>query len=206
VSDWYDEPKAVVKSISTSPRAGRFSLKDVPESAAERVRLFDRAWKKLSDEQRAFLEAWAKARFNKSRTLRHMGGNAPNQATEWRWGKNQHYAFVKKVMLRENTTSVLDRDRLAAVQEDCVQDLLEPQPILYMGEHTGFYENKAGAAAKVVADQLRLGGHLRDEQTLAPVVGPGLVIQVTSKIGEVISQVTVGVAPALPPPEDWFDA
>ena len=193
--DDIDSPVALVKA----PVA-------LAEDPIARIRAFDSAWEQLSPDQREFLTVWKKARFNKSRALRNMGDNAPNMSTEWRWHKNEHYAFVFKVLKIDAVGDILEKERLVLRQDDCAEQLLEPKPILYQGAPTGFYETEAAAAAKVNETLLRVGGHLRDEQASAPTAGPALIVQVTNKIGgEVISRTVVGVVPEqVPPDEAWL--
>lgn len=178
---------------------------DAPSDPVERVRVFDAAYAQLKQEQKTFLVEWKKNHFNVSRTLRQMGDTAPNATTVWRWGTNEHYAFVAKVLKQDVVKDVLERERLVLRQDECAQDLLEPKPILYQGVPTGFYENQPAAAAKVNETLLRVGGHMKEDDQVAQRAGPALVIQLTNRVGgEVISEVKVGIVPELPAPS-WLD-
>lgn len=181
----------------------------------ERIRAFDAAWAQLTTQQQMFLAKWKEARFNIRRTLRMMGSSAPNQSTPSRWAKDENYRLVTMIMQQDATADVLSRERLILRQDDCVESLLTPKPVLYQGipvrdtrDPTGnaiLEEIDAGAAAKVNETLLRVGGHLRDEQEKAAVTGPALIVQVTSReTGEVVQVTAVGVTPQLPPPS-WLD-
>lgn len=198
-----------IDEAEDSPVAIHIATPDAPADPVERIRVFDAAWAKLKVEQKSFLVYWKAARFQKQRAYRAMeakGIQPPDDSTEYRWGKNENYAFVKKILKHDAVEDILERERLIMRQDDCAELLLAPKPILYQGEHTGFYENEPAAAAKVNETLLRVGGHLRDEQAAAPTSGPALIVQVTNKIGgEVESSVTIGVVPEQAAPV-WLDA
>jgi hypothetical protein len=180
---------------------------DPPGDPIERVRAFDKAYSQLKDDQKTFLVEWKKNNFNVRRTLRMMGESAPAATTIWRWNATEHYGFVAKVMKQDIVKDILERERLVLRQDDCVEQLLEPKPILYQGCPTGFYENQPAAAAKVNETLLRVGGHMKEDEQQSYKGGPALVIQLTNRIGgEIISEVRVGVIPELPAPTpSWLD-
>lgn len=204
MTDWLD-----IDEPADNPIVLQVATPDAPPDPIERIRVFDAAWQKLTSAQQAFLFQWKQSRFSKQRAYRALiarGLKAPDDSTEWRWGRNESYAFVKKIMKHDAVADVLERERLVLRQDDYAEALMEPKPILYMGDPTGFYETQPAAAAKVNETLLRIGGHLRDEQAAAPTAGPALIVQVTNKIGGVIeSSVVVGVVPEQPAP-DWLDA
>lgn len=181
-----------------------------------RIREFDAAWAVLTTQKQAFLVQLQKYGFNARRTVRAMGAAAPNQTTTSRWVKNDpNYAIVLRIMKQDATGDVLERERLILRQDECVESLLTPKPVLYQGipvrdmrDPTGntiLEEVEAAAAAKVNETLLRVGGHLRDEQEKSAFTGPALIVQVTNQItGEVEHVTAVGVVPQLPPPS-WLD-
>jgi len=188
----------------------------IPGDPSERSRDFDACWAQLSDKKKKFLVELQKYRFNARATIRSMGAAAPNQTTTSRWPRSdESYRRVLAIMQFEATEGVLSKEHLVLRHNDCVETLLTPKPVLYQGipvrdtrDPTGnsvLEEVEAGAAAKANETLLRLGGHLRDEQEKASVVGPSLIVQVTSReSGEVVTTTNIGVLPELPQPS-WLD-
>ena len=191
-ADWLDE--------EDHPIALRAEVPPEASDPIARIRLFDDAWQHLSQRQKSFLSVWQEAHFSAAKARRLNPAVVPNDSTIYRWGQDTNYAIVIKVMKADAVSDVLERERLILRQDQCAEELLAPKPILHQGMDTGFKENNPAAAAKVNETLLRVGGHLRDEQALAPMNGPALIVQVTNKIGETISQTTVGVVPNLPAP------
>lgn len=190
----------------------------IPGDTADRAAAFASAWNGLRDNQKEFLRVWQDAGFNKSRAIRQMGIAAPPYDTVRSWNKTAGYRLVAAIMKGEAVDGfdgALERERLILRQDECVESLMTPKPILHQGlpvfdpERPGeiLKEIEAGAAAKVNETMLRLGGHLKDEQEKAPLSGPALIVQVTSReTGEVVQVTAVGVTPQLPPPStSWLD-
>ena len=178
---------------------------DPPSDPMDRVRAFEKAWKKLSLPQKQYLGALKDCNFRQGIALRAIGKTQTYQSTVYRWRANEHYAFIEKALKADVVKDILSRERLIIRQDNIVEDLLEPKPILYQGAPTGFYENQAGQAAKVNETLLRVGGHLKEDDQVAQRGGPALIIQLTNRIGgEVVSEVRVGVVPELPAPT-WLD-
>ena len=180
-----------------------------PTEISERLRDYDKAFERLSINQKKFLTAWPEFNYNQSRTCRHLG---MSPSTVYRWGNDEDYALVVSVMRGEIAKEILDKNRLAIVQEECVQSLMTEKPVLHGGIpvlHDGkiLMEIEAAAAAKVVESQLRLGGHLNENQEKSGFTLPQLVVQVTNRVGgEVEQTIVVGVAPPVPPLlPDWLD-
>ena len=180
---------------------------DAPSDPLERLRAFEKAWSQLSDAQKRYLAALKDNNFRIGKAIEAIGKSKSYQSTAYRWRSNEHYAFIEKAMKADLVKDVLERERLIIRQDNIVEDLLEPKPILYQGCPTGFYENQPAAAAKVNETLLRVGGHLKEEDQVAQRGGPALIIQLTNRIGgEVISEVNVGVVPELPGPTPaWLD-
>jgi hypothetical protein len=178
---------------------------DPPSDPLERLRAFETAWSKLSDPQKKYLAALKDNNFRQGKAIEAIGKTRTYASTVFRWRSNEHYAFLEKAMKADVVKDILERERLIIRQDNIVEDLLEPKPILYQGAPTGFYENQPAAAAKVNETLLRVGGHLKEEDQVAQRLGPALVIQLTDRVGgEVIREVKVGVVPELPAPA-WLD-
>lgn len=200
MSNWLDIDDTATPALAVAAA-------DPSNDPIERVRTFDRAYAQLKQEQKTFLTEWKQNRFNARKTIRMMGDRAPNATTVWRWGSDEAYAFVAKILKQDIVKEILEKERLVIRQDECVEELLEPKPILYQGAPTGFYENQPAAAAKVNETLLRVGGHMKEDEQVTQRGGPALIIQLTNRIGgEIISEVKVGVVPELPgPTPSWMD-
>ena len=174
----------------------------------ERIKTFEAAWKKLSPRQQKFLETWQLCNFNARKTARALGDQTQAHA---RWVKGPDFALCMDVMRRVEATQILNREKLIIRHDELVESLMTEKPVLHQGipvymDGKPLMEIEAAAAAKVNKDLLEIGGHAKPEQQASFGAGPGLIVQVTNKIGgEVISTVNVGVVPNLPGPEDWVD-
>jgi len=182
------------------------------EAAAKRGQ-FVACWQGLSENQRVFLNTWRDCRFNLSKAVRVLTGTkySTTRTTVHRWVEDPSYAFVRDLLRSASVEEILNRDYLAARQEDIVETLLTPKPILHQGFATGHYEVEAGAAGKANEVLLKLGGHLKDREVDVNVgiVGPSFVIQVVQPDSSVIDVTPRGVPIALPEPEaadeSWLD-
>lgn len=179
--------------------------RDPPSDPMERVRAFEKAWAEISPQQKQYLGALKDCNFRQGKAIEAIGKTRTYASTVFRWRANEHYAFLEKAMKADLVKDILERERLVIRQDNIVEDLLEPKPILYQGAPTGFYENQPAAAAKVNETLLRVGGHMKEDDQVAQRGGPALVIQLTDRVGgEVIREVKVGVIPELPAPS-WMD-
>lgn len=179
--------------------------RDPPSDPMDRVKAFEKAWKKISLDQKKYLGALKDCNFRQGKAIEAIGKTRTYHSTVFRWRANEHYAFLEKAMKADLVKDILERERLVIRQDNIVEDLLEPKPILYQGAPTGFYENQPAAAAKVNETLLRVGGHMKEDDQVAQRGGPALVIQLTDRVGgEVIREVKVGVIPELPAPS-WMD-
>ena len=179
--------------------------RDPPSDPMERVRAFEKAWAEISLQQKQYLGALKDCNFRQGKAIEAIGKTRTYASTVFRWRANEHYAFLEKAMKADLVKDILERERLVIRQDNIVEDLLEPKPILYQGAPTGFYENQPAAAAKVNETLLRVGGHMKEDDQVAQRGGPALVIQLTDRVGgEVVREVKVGVIPELPAPS-WMD-
>lgn len=179
--------------------------RDPPSDPMERVRAFEKAWAEISPQQKQYLGALKDCNFRQGKAIEAIGKTRTYASTVFRWRANEHYAFLEKAMKADLVKDILERERLVIRQDNIVEDLLEPKPILYQGAPTGFYENQPAAAAKVNETLLRVGGHMKEDDQVAQRGGPALVIQLTDRVGgEIVREVKVGVVPELPAPS-WMD-
>lgn len=148
---------------------------------------FVAAWESLTQDQRVFLNTWRESRFNYSRAYRVLAGTTivASKTTLSRWREAIGFAFAEKMLRTASVEEILSRDYLVARQEDIVETLLTPKPVLHQGVATGHYEVEAGAASKANELLLKLGGHLKDDST-----------NVNVAVGFVPTQVEVEVAAA----------
>jgi hypothetical protein len=178
---------------------------DPPSDPMDRVRAFEKAWAEITPAQKQYLAALKDCNFRQGKAIEAIGKTTTYASTVYRWRANEHYAFLEKAMKADVVKDILSREKLIIRQDNIVEDLMEPKPILYQGAPTGFYENQAGQAAKANETLLRVGGHMKEDDQVAQRGGPALIIQLTNRIGgEVISEVNVGVVPELPAPS-WLD-
>src|SRR2546423_360530 len=95
--------------------------------------------------------------------------------------QESNYATVVRVWHANAGASALDRDRLLARQDDIVETLLTPKPILHQGAPTGFEEVEAGAAARANETLMQAAGLLKSKDDVnvnIGIVGPALNITV----------------------------
>jgi len=179
--------------------------------AAERRAKFVMCWKGLTENQRVFMNTWRDCRFNLSKAVRVLNGTqySTTRTTVHRWTEDPGFAYVRELLRSASVEEILNRDYLATRQEDIVETLLTPKPILHQGFATGHYEVEAGAAGKANEVLLKLGGHLKDKEVDVNVgiVGPSFVIQVVQPDNTVIDVKPRGVPVALPEraETDWLD-
>lgn len=148
--DWLDtgdERKTDVVSLAQLPAAI-----DIPVDPRARLALVEDCWRQLSDLQRLFLTAWRDNRYNATRASEQMGGK-PHRKTHERWLTQVAYGTIVKAWLGVASDRALDKDRLIARQDDIVETLLTPKPVLHQGvpvmiEGKVLHEVEAGAASR----------------------------------------------------------
>lgn len=217
--DWLDtgdERKTDVVSLAQLPTAI-----DIPVDPRARLALIEDCWRQLSDLQRLFLTAWRDNRYNATRASEQMGGK-PHRKTHERWLTQVAYGTIVKAWLGVASDRALDKDRLIARQDDIVETLLTPKPVLHQGvpvmiEGKVLHEVEAGAASRaneVLLD--RVMPKPSDKNNVEVNVGvavhngpPTLNIQVLPRPEK--KQAEQGVAidakfTEVPSDDEWFDA
>lgn len=132
----------------------------LPADYAERVALATQCWQQLSETQQIFLNAIRDARLNLRKASR-ISGVSRSRHNEWM--TIPAYSTVFSIWRVNASEDAVNKDRLLARQDDIVETLLEPKPILYQGEHTGFEEVQASSAAKANETLMRSAGLLKDK-------------------------------------------
>lgn len=148
--DWLDTGegrKTDVVSLAQLPVAV-----ELPVDPRARLALVEDCWRQLSDLQRLFLTAWRDNRYNATRASEQMGGK-PHRKTHERWLTQVAYGTIVKAWLGVASDRALDKDRLIARQDDIVETLLTPKPVLHQGvpvmiEGKVLHEVEAGAASR----------------------------------------------------------
>jgi hypothetical protein len=174
----------------------------VPPTFAERVALVESCWARLSINQRTFLTAWRERRYNASAACRAIGlSDSTKPMTKWM--DNSDFATVVRIWRQHAAGEALDKDRLLARQDDIVETLMTPKPILHQGAPTGFEEVEAGAASRANETLMKAAGLLKDKDVDTGVnIGPTLIVQIVQKDGTVIDATPHTVNAELPEPVD----
>lgn len=169
---------------------------------AEEVGTFPAVWKRLSDSQKKFLEAWRVCGFHLGDACKMIGWARTQKTNEWRWRANEDYAFAKKMIQKIGAQDALQKHHQVVALERIAEKLEEPKPILHQGVPTGYEEFEGAAAARVRETLLKVGGHLKEETQANTFVLPQLIVQTTERVsGNVIDVKIVGETPTAPVPE-----
>lgn len=172
----------------------------LPTEYGARLTMLQAAWVKLNDKQRRYLSIWRECRLN-GRKAAAIAGIA--RSTVISWNKCSHFVAVRDLWRAEVGEDALNRDRLLARQDDIVETLLTPKPVLHQGADTGFREVDAGAASRANETLMKAAGMLKDKDLEINVgmVGPSLVIQVVQPTGALIDVSPKFVDVNLPEPQ-----
>lgn len=208
--DWLDTGTSLVVDAGV-PGLSSQAIDLAADSLARRGQ-FITAWQSLTEQQRVFLNMWRENRFNMRATLKVLRGTqfSSSKTTVYRWSEDPAYELARTMLRAGSIEEILSRDNLVARQDDIVETLLTPKPILYQGEHTGFEEVDASAAARANETLLKVGGHLKDKDIdlNVGITGPEFVIQVVQPEGNIIDITPRGVPvelPETPADGDWPD-
>ena len=143
--DWLDTGEVVAT-------AGLPVVVAVPTDIVERVRIVEDCWSRLTIGQKTFLTAWRENRFNARAAARAIGLST-NTYPMVPGMRNPDFATVVQIWRATAASEALDRDRLLVRQEDIIETLLTPKPVLHQGipvivDGVVLYEVEAGAAGK----------------------------------------------------------
>lgn len=216
--DWLDGPESKADRVPDEGEPAGAELPGLPlgpqaltlaTAAIEKRAQFVLAWESLTEKQRVFLNTWRECRFNASRAMRVLAATIhhTSKTAVGLWAADPNFENVRDLLRAASVEEILSKNYLALRQDDIVETLLTPKPILNAGFATGHFEVQAGAASKANEVLLRLGGHLKDRDIdiNIGIVGPSLNIQVVQPTGEVRDITPRGVPIALPEPTDWID-
>lgn len=191
------EPPAPIEAAD-EPR--EMNLPVVPTETDERNMLISQAWAELDEKQKVFIREAEARNFNITATVREMSPYGPSRMLVSRWKHQPAFALIWKLRLHAHTVEALAKDGIVASAAHIRDQALKPKPILFQGSPTGFEEHNLGEALRANEQLARLGGHMKNEETVIVNQGPGLVIQVMQKDGQVIDVTPRGVVIDLPHP------
>ncbi len=189
----------------------------LPVEPRARLALLEECFSRLTKIQREWLLAFQHNRLNVRRTARALGRDHGKSTSHRNWMREPDYSTVVRIWQAEAGQEALDRDRLLARQDDIVETLLTPKPVLHEGiavfdprrpgENAILEEVEAGAASRANEVLMKAAGLLKDKELEVNIglVGPALNIQVMQPDGGVKDVTPRGVEIALPEPEeDWL--
>lgn len=192
---------------------------ELPAEPAARLALAQECWARLSDKQRHWLTAFRENRLNARRTSRALYNHDDRRTSHINWMHEPAYRTIVRLWQGAAGSEALDKDRLLARQDDIVETLLTPKPVLHQGimvrdtrpgapADAVLEEVEAGAASRANEVLMKAAGLLKDKELEVNVgiVGPGLSIQVMEPNGVVKDATPIGVPIELPEPseDDWL--
>jgi len=137
-----------------------------------KLKLLDKAWRKLTKRQQVFLTLLRENRFNQRSTCRmleHTSDHVSRSSLRKWIDEDEDFGFVMDVMKTVSSGASIDRERLILRAEEIAEESLEPTPILYQGAPTGFYENSKETALKANEQLMKVAGMLRSDEKSARV-------------------------------------
>lgn len=210
--------------LSTDERVSSLPIPvELPADPSARVALAEQCWVALTDKQRVALTAFRENRLSARRAEANGGVNRRTHR-EWRDG-NINYATIVRLWLGVAGSEALDKDRLLARQDDIVETLLTPKPLLYQG--IMIPDTRVGARAGAVLEEVEAGAASRANETLMKAAGLLKDRELEVNVGIVIGPPTLNIqvmpsAPSkvalaqsvaidakfteMPTDEEWLDA
>lgn len=158
--DWLDVPPEPARREVTIPRPMPCPFKDADMKTVRR-------WKALTYDKQVFLTVLPHVKFNQTAALRQMRreGFDTDRYTAHGWAKSdEDFVALLDMMRAVRAGRILDKANLIIRQDSIVEQLLKPQPVLYQGAPTGFYENRAPAAASANETLMKAAGLLKGDQ------------------------------------------
>lgn len=164
--DWLStEPTASVPAVIEKP--GLTALPAMPESSGAKLELLQQCWDLLTAKQQVFINMLRDCRWNGRAAERALsttlGSVSHGSVMNWQ-RSDANYQFVVKVLRQDDAGAVLDKDKLLLRQDDIVEQLMTPTPILHQGTVTGFFENRAPAASKANETLMKAAGLLKSDE------------------------------------------
>ena len=165
------------------------------------------AWDKLTPRQKVFLQMWPSCRYNTSEVCRRLEGTADavsrDTASHWD-SQSEAFRFVKRVMRNVARESVVDPDKLLLRADEIAEKALEPTPILYQGQPTGFYEHDLKTALSANEQLMKTQKMLGGAEDEAKVFGGRSIVfqvQVVQSDGTLRDAKPTGVVIDMPVPD-----
>lgn len=170
--DWLStDPTCDVPAVIEQP--GLTALVSIPDSSAEKLKFLQECWDRLTPKQQVFINTMRECRWNQRATVRALE-NTPRRISRSvlrNWATQADYEFCVKVLRADDAGAVLNKDKLLLRQDDIVEQLMTPTPILHQGAATGYFENRAPAASKANETLMKAAGLLKnDDQATRHVV------------------------------------
>jgi hypothetical protein len=200
--DWLDIEETLPAVITSVPAT-------LPAEAPARAQLVLECWARLSQPQKKFLTAFRDAGLN----ARKANGGEYTNSNHTKWMRQADYQTIVRIWRGECADEAVNRDRLLVRQDNIVEELLTPKPILHQGLDTGFKEIQAAGAAKANETLMRAAGLLKDKDidVNVGIIGPAMTIAVQLPSGEVRQ---LGLDGAMLPvidaeiveKDDWLDS
>lgn len=163
--DWLcTEPTSSVPAVIERPALT--VLPAMPESSGAKLELLQQCWDRLMPKQQHFLNMLRECRWNQRATVRALD-TTPfriSRSSLRHWLAQDDFAFVTKVLQQDDAGTVLNKDKLLLRQDDIVEQLMTPTPILHQGQATGYFENRAPQASKANETLMKVAGLLKSDE------------------------------------------
>lgn len=145
------------------------------------------AWVKLKQNQQVFLETLKRCMFNGRAAERLLArtDEPVSRSSHQQWLRdNAEYRFVYDVMRSVASKNAISRESVILRAAEVAEEAMEPVPILYHGQPTGFFENQKDTALRANEQLAKLGGHMKGDDKsdrvvvhLVNLAGPEVVEQ-----------------------------
>lgn len=189
--------------LDTEEKSGLPAVVDLPADFASRAAIAEECWSRLTLKQKTFLQAWRECRYNARAACRQL--ELSEKTRPMASGlSNPDFAMVVRVWRANAAVNALDRDRLLARQDDIVETLLTPKPILHQGIMV--LDTRPGARAGAVLEEVEAGAASRANETLMKAAGMLKDKDVEINVGIVVGPPTLNIqVMPLPPSQSVRD-
>src|SRR6185437_1956575 len=169
--EWASEGGLLSDNWLNEPTPALPAPAELPVEPRARLALLEECWQRLTPKQRAFLTAFRENRLNASRTSRALYGHRDGRSAHINWLHERDYGTVVRIWQGAAGQEALDKDRLLARQDDIVETLLTPKPVLHQGlpvfdpKRPGeiLEEVEAGGASRANEVLMKAAGLLKDK-------------------------------------------